>query len=281
MFNQLYFDNQNFNMPMNMMNQNNMNYFCQNNMPMNMMNQYNNYILNQNNMNNMNMMYNINNFNMLQNLGNNMNNLNNMNNMNMNMNMNMDINMNNTMGNPRFNNMLNNNVKNFSGNENNNFNNNDQIFLMKNIFDNLKFEKDPYIIQKKIAFCMDSNKPNKNYVYGGNALFITSTNDENSNNKVLNDKENLIHIIFITMKGHNHSRKYNKNDKIKDVLGSFIREFGLPLNALKEIHFLYNATNINNLEDNNYTLKQLGIKNFAKINVVDMKNIIGAKNIIL
>ena len=51
MYNQQYFNNQNYNMPMN---QNNMNNFCPNNIPINRMNQFNNFMLNQNNMNMMN-----------------------------------------------------------------------------------------------------------------------------------------------------------------------------------------------------------------------------------
>ena len=249
------------------MNQNNMNNFCPNNIPINGMNQFNNDMLNQNNMN----MMNNNNFNMMfQYFTNMMKNQNIMNNMNMNMNMN-------NMGNDGFNNMVNNNMQNWSANENNGFNNNSsQIVLMKNIFDNLKFEKEPYKIQKDIAQCMDNNRSNKNYVSGGNELFTTSSNDNNSNNKDLNDKKNIIHIIFITLKGHNHSRKYNQNDKIKYVLESFVKEFGLSINTLKEIHFLYNATSLNTNLEKNPTLKELGIKNFSKINVIDMKDIIGA-----
>ena len=146
------------------------------------------------------------------------------------------------MENPGFNNMDNNNMQNWSANENNAFN----------------------------------NKSNKNYVSGGNELFTTSSNHDNSNNKDLNDNKNIVHIVFITLKGNNHARKYNQNDRIKDVLESFVKEFGLPISTLKEIHFLYNATSLNTNLEKNPTLKELGIKNMAKINIIDMKNIIGA-----
>ena len=266
MYNPQYFCNQNCNMPMNMMNQNNMNNFYPNNIPMNMMNQYNNCMPNQNNMN---MMMDNNNYNKLFVYSNNM--MNCLNNYNMY--------MNNNMGNPGFNNMFNNNMQNLSGNENNKgFNNNNSQILMKNIFDNLKFEEKPYKMQKAIAFCLDNNnnKSNENCVLGGNGLFTTSSNDENIQINDNNSKD-IINIVFVTMKGNRHNRKCNQNDTIKNVLENFLEGFGLPKTALKEIIFLNNAINLNNLEDN-ITLKQFRILNNSKINIVDMKNIIGAYN---
>ena len=266
MYFQQCFDNQNYNMPINMMNQNNMYNFCTNNNQMNMMNQYNNnYMPNQNNMNMM--MNNNNNYYISPQYLNNM--MNNMIN-------NMNINMINNMGNAGFNNMYNNNMQNWTGDENNGngFNNNSQMFLMKNIFENLKFEEDPYKIQKGIAICLNNNTSDKNNVLGGNSLFTTSTNDDNFKNNN-NDSKDIINIIFISMKGHTHNRKYNKNGKIRDILESFLEGFGLPKSALKEIHFLYNAANLNNLKEN-VTLKQFNIVNFARINIIDMKNIIAA-----
>ena len=252
--NQQYLDNQNYIMQqMNMMNQNNMNNFCPNDIPMNMMNYNNNFMQNQNNMN-MNMM-----FQYLYNM----------------MNNNWNTNMNNNMGNPGFNNMYNNNNQNWSGNENNinDLNNyNSEIFLMKNMYEQLKFEEDPYRIQKGIAFCLDNNKSNGNHVCGGNPLFTTSSNDVNFQN---NNSKDIINIVFLSMKGNKHNRKYNQNDKIRNVLENFLEGFGLPKNALKEIQFLYNAVNLNNLNEN-VTLKDFNIKDFARINIIDMKNIIGA-----
>ena len=253
-----YLDNQNYNMQqmnmMNIMNQNYMNNFCPNDIPMNMMNQYvNNFMQNQNNMN-MNMM-----FQYLYNM----------------MNNNWNTNMNNNMGNPGFNNMYNNNNQNWSGNENNinDLNNyNSEIFLMKNMYEQLKFEEDPYRIQKGIAFCLDNNKSNGNHVCGGNPLFTTSSNDVNFQN---NNSKDIINIVFLSMKGNKHNRKYNQNDKIRNVLENFLEGFGLPKNALKEIQFLYNAVNLNNVKED-VTLKQFNIVNSARINIVDMKNIIGA-----
>lgn len=238
-----------------MMNQNNLNNYFQN---MNMMNQYNNCIPNQNNMNMM-----INNNNMFQYFNNMMNNLNNMNN--------MDMNFYNNMGNPGFNNM-----QDWPGNQNNGFNNNSQIFLMQNIFDNLKFQEDPYKIQKAIALCIDNNNHKDKYVSGGNALFTTSTNDKNYDKNFNNNSKDTINIVFVSMKGNRHIRKYDQNDKIINVLENFLKEFGLPKNALKEIQFLYNAVNLNNLEEN-ITLKEYGVKNSARINIIDMKNIIAAQ----
>ena len=245
-------------------------YFCPNDIQMNMMNQYNNnYMPIQNNMNMM--MNNNNNYNMfLQYLNNMSNNLN-----NMNLNNNIYINMNNNMGNAGFNNMYN-NMQNCPKNENNanGFNNNSQMFLMQNIFDNLKFEEDPYKIQKGIAICLNNNTSGKNNIFGGNELFTTSTNYDNFQNNN-NDPKDIINIIFISMKGHSHNRKYNQNEKIRDVLENFLEGFGLPKNALKEIQFLYNAVNLNNVKED-VTLKQFNIVNSARINIVDMKNIIAA-----
>ena len=84
-----------------------------------------------------------------------------------------------------------------------------------------------------------------------------------------------INIHFITMKGNKHIRVFNKNDKIKDALESFLASVGVNKNALTQIKFLYNAINLNNL-DKDITLNDFNIKDLSSINVIDRNNIIGA-----
>ena len=265
------------NMNLMMNNQNNMNI---------MMNQSNNNIINQYNMNmlNQNNIYNLNNnnyFNMPR-QNNNFNNMNNQNNLlyqnyfllqNM-MNMMNKYNMNNmnnynSMENCGCNYMPITNMQNSFGNINNGINNNYK-FLMQNLFDQVKTEDDPYKIQKVMSFCMNNNKPYEKFVSGGKQMFTTSSNDESNDNN-----EDMIQIVFVSMKGNKHIRKYNKNEEINSVLQKFVEGFGLNKNALKKIYFLYNAANLNSLKENT-TLKDANLINNSRINVIDINNIIGA-----
>ena len=274
--------NQNMNMMnsnqnMNMMNSNqNMN-MMNNNQNMNMMN--NNQNMNMININqNMNMMNNYQNMNMM-NINQNMNMMNNNQNMNMmnnNQNLyNMNMFNNNNMNNIGINNQVNNNNIN---NYNNNLNK--KLLLMYNLFKQLMspkvpvIEPDPYEIQRGIGRGLNNNQPYNNYVSGGNQLpkaFITSSEGIESTNP----GPNKLNLIFVMMQGNKHTRTFNKNDKIRYVLEQFVESFGLGTNTLKNIYFLFNATNLNNLEKNK-TLEDLRIVNNTRINVIDLKNIIGA-----
>ncbi len=75
--------------------------------------------------------------------------------------------------------------------------------------------------------------------------------------------------------GNWHSRSFNKNTTIGNMLKQFVNSFGLSENTLKEIIFLHNAVNLNNI-DQNLTLKEQRIHNNARINVMDLNDIIGA-----
>ena len=102
--------------------------------------------------------------------------------------------------------------------------------------------------------------------------FFTSSSVENNNNKQNLD---LINIHFETMKGNSHVKKYYRFMKISDMLESFITSFGLSKDALKRVHFLYNATNLAKL-DKNLKLNEFNIVDHSKINVIDMYDVIGA-----
>ena len=118
---------------------------------------------------------------------------------------------------------------------------------------------------------LDKDNPYKNADSGRKQIFTTSSNDESNDN----NNEGIIQIVFVSMKGNNHIRKYNKNEEIGSVLKKFIEGFGLSKNALKKIHFLFNASNLNNLKENT-TLKDANLVNNSRINVIDINNIIGA-----
>ena len=283
--------NRNQNMNMNMMNNRNMNM----NMNMNMMNrnQNMNMMMNNNQNMNMNMMMNNNqNMNMNMNMMNSNQNMNMMNsNQNMNM-MNSNQNMNMMNNNQNINNMNmfnNNNMKNIginnqvnNNNINNNFNNNlnQKLLLMYQLFKQLMspkvpgIEPDPYEIQRGIGRGLNNNQPYNNYVSGGNQLpkvFITSSEGIES----ANPGPNKVNLIFVMMQGNKHTKTFKKNEKIRYVLEQFVESFGLSTNTLKKIYFLFNATNLNNLEKHK-TLEDFHIVNNSRINVIDLKNIIGA-----
>ena len=143
---------------------------------------------------------------------------------------------------------------------------------MKNLFDQVRNEDEVYNIQKVMSFCMNSNKPYEKLLSRRKEIFTTSSNDESNYNA--ND-EDMIQIVFVSMKGNRHIRMFNKNEEIKSVLEKFLEGFGLNRNALKKIHFLFNASNLNNLKENT-TLKDVNLINHSKVNVIDINNIIGA-----
>ena len=265
-----------------MMFQNNFNY--NNNNISNSMN-INTERTNQNNINNINMNQNTNNsnnnsyfwnidindmpksarFNCYNNLGNNFNN--NPNNFNFNNDYNKNFN-NNTFNNNNFNNNNFNN-NNCNNNFNNNYNdeNNEKINQMKELYN--KFSSlEPYEFQKKIA-----KNPNNNNNLSDqlNDPFLSSSKEKECENP----EEDTVNIVFIMMKGNKHLKNYKKNETIKNVLEKFIKDLDIHVNTLKEIYFLFNATNLNNVNPNK-TIEDLYIRNFTRINVIDMKNIIGS-----
>ena len=213
-------------------------------------------------------------------------------NLGMNMNMGNNIGMNNNMNNNNNNFGMNNNNNNFGMNNNNfgmNNNNNNfgmmqnnimfsnyskNISLLEKLYNQYKFIKDPYEMQKKIALGLNNGAQYQNY-FNKNALpfgfFTTSSTDNNS----IPFNSEYINVIFVTMKGNSHIKLYKPNMKIKEMLEDFVIKNGLHTNTLNRIQFLYNATLLNNLPEN-MTLTQFNIVNNSKINVVDMFNVIGA-----
>ena len=251
------------NMPLSQRNNFNQNQMINNNRNMNMFNQNFNQI-NQNNNTNQNMIMsnrNMNN-NMMMNNNQNINNLSN-------------IKGNNIINNFPPNNMNNLNINNNNINNNNNNNNTNNLqHLKKQLLKNSLSLKDPFKIQMSIALGLNNNKPYEHYVQGGNKVpdFMKQSSNENPNGIILDDK---INVVFVVMKGNSHSKIFNKNDTIRDMLIKFIKSFGLQEYHLKFIYFLFNAVNLNTINQNQ-TLKQFGIRNGSKITVLDLQDIIGA-----
>ena len=209
-----------------------------------------------------------NNMNMNMGLMNNMNMMNNMNNMNKNNNncmFGMNMNNNNCFG---MNNMCNNgmNMDNF----NNNFYN---INLLTVLYNQFKNQNNGYSIQLGIALGLNNNQPYNNYFKPPSYAFLTSSSKDN-NFANFGDPE-LINIVFVALKRNRHSRSYKKSEKIIDVLKKFLNSVGLSENALGEIEFIFNATNLNNVKKD-VTLRDSRIKNNSIIYLVDKNNIIGA-----
>ena len=270
---------------------NNMNMFNTNNMPLSQRNNFNqNQMINNNR--NMNMFnQNFNQINQNNNMNQNMiiSNRNMNNNMMMNNNQNIN-NLSNIKGNNIINNFPQNNMNNFNINNNNNINKNNNInnninnnnnnntnnlqHLKKQLLKNSLSLKDPFKIQMSIALGLNNNKPYEHYVQGGNKVpdFMKQSSNENPNGIILDDK---INVVFVVMKGNSHSKIFNKNDTIRDMLIKFIKSFGLQEYHLKFIYFLFNASNLNTINQNQ-TLKQFGIGNGSKITVLDLQDIIGA-----
>ena len=216
-----------------------------------------------NNMNmNMDVMNNMNNMNM--NMMNNNKNLTNQNNLKLAMNMNN----NNNFG---MINMPNNGMNMNMANFNKNFSN---MNLLLNLYNKFKNQNNGFAIQLGIALGLNKNKPYNNYLKPPSFAFLTSSSNDTNFQEFGNP--DVINIVFITMKGNKHSRKFLKNEKINVALKKFLISVGLNENALNKIQFLCNATNLNTL-DKNMTLQQFNITNNTKINVIDRNNIIGAQ----
>ena len=270
-----------------------MNMFNQQRMPGNNMNNMNNYGQNLQ-FQSPNMMSNINlnrqNFNNNQmNIVNNNNFGNNFPQNNMNINNNQFNNSMNLKNNKNFNvNQFNNNNMNINNNQfngklrqnmnqiNNNINMNNPKAqsqkLKENLIKNSLKLKDPYQIQLSYALGLNNNKPYEHYVAGGNqpAEFL-----KHSSSEKITNIDNKINVVFTGTKGNLHTRFFNKNDKIKDMLSKFMKSVGLMEYHLKNIYFLYNACNLNTINQEQ-TLDQVGIRNGARVAIIDLQDIIGA-----
>lgn len=270
-----------------------MNMFNQQRMPGNNMNNMNNYGQNLQ-FQSPNMMSNINlnrqNFNNNQmNIVNNNNFGNNFPQNNMNINNNQFNNSMNLKNNKNFNvNQFNNNNMNINNNQfngklrqnmnqiNNNINMNNSKAqsqkLKENLIKNSLKLKDPYQIQLSYALGLNNNKPYEHYVAGGNqpAEFL-----KHSSSEKITNIDNKINVVFTGTKGNLHTRFFNKNDKIKDMLSKFMKSVGLMEYHLKNIYFLYNACNLNTINQDQ-TLDQVGIRNGARVAIIDLQDIIGA-----
>ena len=273
---------------MNMFNQqrmpgNNMNFMnnCGQNLSFQSPNMMSNINLNRQNFNN-NQMNIVNNNNFGNNFPqNNMNINNNQFNNSMNLKNNMNFNVNRSNNNNM--NIINNNQ--FSGKlrqNMNQFNNNININNSKaqsqkqkekeNLIKNSLKLKDPYQIQISYALGLNNNKPYEHYVAGGNqpAEFL-----KHSSSEKITNIDNKINVVFTGTKGNLHTRFFNKNDKIKDMLSKFMKSVGLMEYHLKNIYFLYNACNLNTINQDQ-TLDQVGIRNGARVAIIDLQDIIGA-----
>jgi len=272
--------NQRNNINPNLMNNNqNRNMFNPNTIPMNQRNNINQNLMNNNQNRNM---FNSNVVQINQNINMNQNSMAKNQNMNMNMMNNSNQNFQNFENNIKGrnirndfpqNNMANNNIKMNNKISNNNNNANLQN-LKKQLLKNSLSLKDPFKIQMSIALGLNDNKPYNHYVQGGNQVpdFMTQSSNDNPNGVQIDDK---INVVFVVMKGNNHTKCFNKNDTIREMLLKFIKSFGLQEYHLKYIYFLFNAVNLNTINQNQ-TLKQFGIRNGSRITILDLKDIIGA-----
>ena len=270
---------------MNMINQqrmpgNNMNFMnnCGQNLPFQSPNMMSNINLNRQNFNNNqinfvnnnnfgnnfpqnNMNINNNQFNNSMNLKNNKNfNVNQFNNNNMNIN------------NNQFSGKLRQNMNQINNNINMNNSKAQSQKLKENLIKNSLKLKDPYQIQLSYALGLNNNKPYEHYVAGGNqpAEFL-----KHSSSEKITNIDNKINVVFTGTKGNLHTRFFNKNDKIKDMLSKFMKSVGLMEYHLKNIYFLYNACNLNTINQEQ-TLDQVGIRNGARVAIIDLQDIIGA-----
>ena len=240
MMSNINLNRQNFiNNQMNIVNNNNFgNNFPQNNMNINN-NQFNNSMNLKNNKN-----FNVNQFN----------------------NNNMNINNN------QFNGKLRQNMNQINNNINMNNSKAQSQKLKENLIKNSLKLKDPYQIQLSYALGLNNNKPYEHYVAGGNqpAEFL-----KHSSSEKITNIDNKINVVFTGTKGNLHTRFFNKNDKIKDMLSKFMKSVGLMEYHLKNIYFLYNACNLNTINQDQ-TLDQVGIRNGARVAIIDLQDIIGA-----
>ena len=214
----------------------------------------NNYMNNMNNINNMNNGNNVN-----------LNSMNNMNNNNQNM---ILINNNNNMIRSMFDLMPNN--MNYNLNNNNNFQSN-SIFQNK---ENTKKE-DPYQIQRRFALKANNNQNYEHYNNNGHIVpnFFYQSSDDNPFRINSND---IVNIVFKVQKGNAHSRAFDKNIKVESMLSKFLESVGLNDFHKNNIYFLFNSSRLNDKDNIEKTLAEIGLRNCSRITVIDMKDIIGA-----
>ena len=258
-------------------NMNNMNN-CGQNLPFQSPNMMSNINLNRQNFNN-NQMNIVNNNNFGNNFPQNNMNINNNqfnNSMNLKNNKNFNVNQfnNNNMNinNNQFNGKLRQNMNQINNNINMNNSKAQSQKLKENLIKNSLKLKDPYQIQISYALGLNNNKPYEHYVAGGNqpAEFL-----KHSSSEKITNIDNKINVVFTGTKGNLHTRFFNKNDKIKDMLSKFMKSVGLMEYHLKNIYFLYNACNLNTINQDQ-TLDQVGIRNGARVAIIDLQDIIGA-----
>ena len=198
------------------------------------------------------------------------NNMNLKNNMNFNVNRSNNNNMN--INNNQFSGKLRQNMNQINNNINMNNSKAQSQKLKENLIKNSLKLKDPYQIQLSYALGLNNNKPYEHYVAGGNqpAEFL-----KHSSSEKITNIDNKINVVFTGTKGNLHTRFFNKNDKIKDMLSKFMKSVGLMEYHLKNIYFLYNACNLNTINQDQ-TLDQVGIRNGARVAIIDLQDIIGA-----
>ena len=143
---------------------------------------------------------------------------------------------------------------------------------MQNLYNQFKGINDSYEMQKKIALGLNNGVTYKPFT-NNNVPFLSFLTQSSKDNNFNPSNSDIINVVFVTMKGNNHMRFYNKNMKIREMLEDFLTKFGLSKNSLDRVQFLYNATIINKL---NMKLSQFNIVNNSKINVIDIHNVIGA-----
>ena len=254
------------------------------NYPMNQMNWPNQNMMQANMNQGMNMLNPNMNFGMPNNINNNFNVINGANAFNNNMqnnfiNNNMNNQFNNNMNNQfnnNMNNQFNNNMNNqFNNNVNNQFNNMNNNNFMHNSPSNLKIqllneslkEKDPLKIQMKVALGLNNNRAYQNNLAGGNQpSFLRQSSRENSSF----GNEGRINIIFKGMQGNKHVRNFNRTDTIRQMLIKVLKSFGLHEYHLTKIYFLFNATNLLHVNQNQ-TIEKFGLKDNSNITMMHNK----------
>jgi hypothetical protein len=191
---------------------------------------------------------------------------------NKNFNVNQFNNNNMNINNNQFNGKLRQNMNQINNNINMNNSKAQSQKLKENLIKNSLKLKDPYQIQLSYALGLNNNKPYEHYVAGGNqpAEFL-----KHSSSEKITNIDNKINVVFTGTKGNLHTRFFNKNDKIKDMLSKFMKSVGLMEYHLKNIYFLYNACNLNTINQDQ-TLDQVGIRNGARVAIIDLQDIIGA-----
>lgn len=92
-----------------------------------------------------------------------------------------------------------------------------------------------------------------------------------------NFDSDLINVCFELSSGQKFNEQAKKSMKILDLFIKFITRLGFKKDLIgKDICFLFNGGNVDSKQYNK-TLREMGIENNAKILVLDIKGIIGAK----